>query len=63
MNNQRTVTIKMTRAEALRVCRLITDFAFTLEHDDSKTCDCAVEEWRNIRDKMRVGIDKLDKEV
>ena len=60
MNNQRTVTIKMTSGQALRLCRLIDNYVFSLENDELKTADRAAEDWRNIHDKVRAGVDKLD---
>ena len=61
MNNQRTVTIKMTRGEALKLCSIINSYVFSLEHDELKPIRHeSVDNWRNIHDKVRAGVDKLD---
>ena len=57
MNNQRTVTIKMTRGQALRLCRLIT---LMVHNSETQSQYSAANDWLEIHDKVRAGVDKLD---
>lgn len=64
VTNQRTVTIKMTRGQALRLCRLINNHAFLVRNDALEKASSDADEWIDIRDKVRAGVDALDqKEV
>ena len=60
VTNQRTVTIKMTRGQALRLCRLIVNHSETLRRDEYSTLDRAADDWMAIHDKVRAGVDALD---
>lgn len=60
VTNQRTVTIKMTRGQALRLCRLIGSHAEYLRRDEYRTLDRAADDWMAIHDKVRAGVDALD---
>ena len=57
VTNQRTVTIKMTRGQALRLCRLIT---LIVHKSETQSEYGAVTEWLEIHDKVRAGVDALD---
>lgn len=64
VTNQRTVTIKMTRGEALRLARLVLNHAICLENDEYEDKTASVKEWKTVHDKIRAGVDALDqKEV
>lgn len=60
VTNQRTVTIKMTRGQALRLCRMIVNHAESLRRDEYSTLDRAADDWMAIHDKVRAGVDALD---
>ena len=61
ITNQKTVTIKMTRGMALRLCRLILSHAESLRRNEYSTLDRAADDWMAIHDKVRAGVDDLDK--
>lgn len=58
VTNQRTVTIKMTRGQALRLARLITSHIAGLEREYVHLAQAA--EFKIIHDKVRAGVDALD---
>ena len=58
VTNQRTVTIKMTRGQALRLARLITSHVAGLEQEYAHLAQAA--EFKIIHDKIRAGVDALD---
>ena len=61
VTNQRTVTIKMTRGQALRLCRMIVNHCESLRRNEYRTLDRAADDWMAIHDKVRAGVDSLDK--
>ena len=60
ISNAMTVTVKMTRGQALKLCRLIVNYSESLRKDELRTCDVAADEWMKIHDKVRAGVDALD---
>ena len=55
ITNQRTVTIKMTKGEALRLSRLVLNQIAIL---DTKT---DIQYWRNVHDAICNAVKKLDR--
>ena len=58
ISNNRTVTIKMTRGQALKLCRLVDNQYAVLRREERYA---AADEWLALREKIRAGVDALDK--
>lgn len=60
ITNSRTVTIKMTRGQALLLSRMITNYVECLRRDELRTCDRQADNFEKIREKIQEGVKKLD---
>lgn len=61
ITNSRTVTIKMTRGQALRLARLIIDRAAQLQQTGLETAKRDADSWLAINQKIIDAVERLDR--
>lgn len=62
ITNSRTVTIKMTRGQALMLSRMITNYVECLRRDELRTLGRQADNFEKILERIHDGVAKLDSE-